>query len=177
MKGNSICLAIDYQERLMPAIDQGEAVITQSEKFLQGLSILEIPVIVTQQYTKGLGMTLPGLMQAAGTKSFFDKVHFSCMKDENIKKAVEERRPKRVFLCGVEAHICVLQTALDLKSQGYEVVLVADCIGSRHSYDKEMAILRATQEGFVVTTYEAILYQLLEKAGGQKFKEISAIVK
>lgn len=177
MKENNICLAIDYQERLVPAIDQRDALVSQSEKFLKGLSVLGIPVIVTQQYTKGLGMTLPGLMQAAGTKSFFDKVHFSCMKDENIKKAVEERRPKRVLLCGVEAHICVLQTALDLKNQGYEVVLVADCIGSRHSYDKEMAILRAAQEGIAVTTYEAVLYELLEKAGGQKFKEISAIVK
>ncbi len=177
MREKSICLVVDYQEKLVPAIHDKEKLVAQSEKFLKGLSVLSVPMIVTQQYTKGLGMTVPALIDAAKAEAFFDKIHFSCMKDEEIRAAVESYQSKRVYVCGVEAHICVLQTALDLKAGGYEVFLVADCIGSRNPYDKDMAIARATAEGIKVTTYEAALYELLEKAGGPEFKEISKIVK
>lgn len=177
MKEKSICLVIDFQERLVPAISDNEKLVARTEKFLKGLSVLGVPMIVTQQYTKGLGMTLPKLLEAASTEEYFDKIHFDGMKDEAICKAVKEYKPKRVYVCGVEAHICVLQSAMSLKEQGYEVFLVTDCIGSRNSYDKEMAIARGMQEGIKVTTYESALYELLVKAGSEEFKEISKIVK
>lgn len=177
MREQSICFVVDFQERLVPAICDNERLVQHTEKFLKGLSVLSVPMIVTQQYTKGLGMTVSNLLEAAKAEAFFDKTAFSCMKDEEIIKAVEGYQPKRVYVCGVEAHICVLQTALDLKKEGYEVYLVADCIGSRNTYDKEIAITRAVAEGIKVTTYESVLYELLEKAGSPEFKEISKIVK
>lgn len=176
-KEDAIALAVDYQEKLMPVMAERETLEKRSEILLKGLNVLEIPVIVTQQYTKGLGMTVPVLQKAAGTEHFSEKITFSCMDDERIKKQVEAYGKKYVIVCGIEAHICVLQTCIDLKEHGYEPVLVMDCISSRKQSDKEGAILRAQQEVILLTTSEAILFELTRKAGSPVFKTISGLIK
>lgn len=172
-----MALVIDFQEKLMPVMDKAEALEARTGILLKGLRTLEVPMLFTQQYTKGIGMTISSLFEAAGEEKYFDKITFSCMDDEAIKNAVEASGKKNVIVCGIESHICVLQTCMDLKEAGYTPILVVDCMSSRKESDKEIAILRAQQEGILLTTTEAILFELTRKAGNPTFKEISRLIK
>lgn len=177
LKEDTMALVIDFQEKLMPVMDKAEALEARTGILLKGLRTLEVPMLFTQQYTKGIGMTIPSLFEAAGEEKYFDKITFSCMDDEAIRNAVEAGGKKNVIVCGIESHICVLQTCIDLKEAGYTPILVVDCMSSRKESDKEIAILRAQQEGILLTTTEAILFELTRKAGNPTFKEISRLIK
>lgn len=106
----------------------------------------------------------------------YDKTTFSAYETEAVYEAMDKER-KNVLICGIEAHICVLQTAIDLKAAGYQPVIVADCVSSRKELDKELGLKRAEQEGILITSKEAILFELTRKAGGPVFKQISALIK
>ncbi len=177
LKEDTMALVIDFQEKLMPVMDKAEALEARTGILLKGLRTLEVPMLFTQQYTRGIGMTIPSLFEAAGEEKYFDKITFSCMDDEAIRNAVEAGGKKNVIVCGIESHICVLQTCIDLKEAGYTPILVVDCMSSRKESDKEIAILRAQQEGILLTTTEAILFELTRKAGNPTFKEISRLIK
>lgn len=175
---DTMALVIDFQEKLMPVIHQNEEIIQNAEKLVKGLTILDIPMVITQQYTKGLGMTVDSIREAVGEKfEFVDKLSFSCVDEAEVMDKVKGSNKKNIILCGAEAHICVLQTVMDLIGQGYQVILVTDCIGSRKIYDKEMGIHRAAMEGAILTTYESILFELTGIAGTEKFKKISKLIK
>ena len=174
---HAIALAIDEQERLLPAIQNGKETLRHTETLLKGLRLLDIPILITQQYTKGLGMSAPSLFEATGTDSWLEKRTFSCLGDEIIRKTLQDSHKKQVIVCGVEAHICVEQTVLDLLHLGYEVFLIADCVSSRKSSDLQTAIRRMAQAGAVVTSYEAILFELMETSMHPRFREISALIK
>lgn len=177
LKEDTIALVVDFQEKLMPVMADTDALETRTNILLKGLKTLEVPMIVTQQYTKGIGMTIPSLRESAGTDEYFDKIAFSCFDDDALRNAIEESGKKNVLVCGIESHICVLQTCIDLKEAGYTPVLVVDCMSSRKSSDKEVALLRAQQEGILLTTTEAILFELTRKAGNPTFKAISKLIK
>ena len=171
-------LMIDFQKRLMPVIEDQEAIIERASLLLSGLSVLKVPVTVTCQYQKGLGETIDSLYTLLEDTEQFDKMSFSCMEEPPIRKRITERPAlKNVLVFGVEAHICVLQTVTDLAELGFVPVVVLDCIGSRRKGDKDAAIRRMEQEGAVFTTAESILYELTRKAGDKKFKEISRLTK
>ena len=174
---NTMALVVDYQERLLPVINENEVLAQRSAVLLKGLKALGIPMVMTQQYTKGIGMTVPEIIQAVGSEEYFDKLAFSCFEDDNIRKKIFQLGKKTVLVCGIEAHICVLQTCIDLKTAGYTPVLVTDCIGSRKESDKQVALLRAQSEGILLTTTESILFELTRKAGSPVFKEISKLIK
>lgn len=175
---DTMALVIDFQEKLMPVIHNNEELLHNTEILIKGLKTLGIPMIVTQQYTKGIGMTVPQITEIFGKDFCYeDKVAFSCMDDENIAKKVTELGKKNVILCGVEAHICVLQTAIDLIEKGYNVILVEDCIGSRKINDKNIGVQRAIKEGVNLTTYESLLFELTRIAKGDVFKTISKLIK
>ncbi len=173
IREEAAAVVIDYQEKLVPAMHKKEELIRNSQILLKGLKILGVPMCVTQQYTKGLGMTVSEIQEAAGTKAYMDKISFSTA--DVIAEQVQGK--KYVILCGMEAHICVLQTLIDLKAKGYVPVLVEDCISSRKKNDKKMAIKRAIQEGAIVTTYEAVLFELLKEAGTEESKAIQRLIK
>ncbi len=173
IKEEAIAVAIDYQERLVPAMYEKERLIENSCILLAGLRELKVPTVFTQQYTKGLGMTVSEITEAAGTEEYLEKISFSAF--ETVKQAVNGK--KFVILCGMEAHICVLQTAIDLIEEGYIPVLVADCISSRKKYNIDAALERAVKEGAILTTYEAILFELLKEAGTPTSKVIQRLVK
>ena len=157
------CMIIDMQERLMPAMNGRKACEDRALMLIRGLRVLDIPMLITQQYTKGLGGSIPEVYEAAGTTDYYDKRTFSCTKDEAILAALEEKRAagrKNVLVCGTEAHVCVFQTCLDLKALGFQPVLVTDAIASRKKTDKKIALQRAVQEGILLTTAEAILFEL-----------------
>ena len=134
-------------------------------------------MIVTQQYTKGIGETVDEIKEAVGEFTPYEKVTFSCMETEEIKNAIVNSGKKTVIVCGTEAHICVLQTMIQLKEMGYNVVYVENCSGSRKDHDKKMALKRAMAEGIIPTTYEALLFELTETAKNPVFKTISNLIK
>ena len=164
---NTSCIVIDYQEKILPAMSGREELVANSAALLKGLNLLEIPMVLTTQYAKGLGNNIPEICEAIGSDVAYDKTTFSAMDKER----------KNVLICGIEAHICVLQTAIDLKAAGYQPVIVADCVSSRKELDKELGLKRAEQEGILITSKEAILFELTRKAGGPVFKQISALIK
>lgn len=170
---HTAALIVDFQERLVPAIADHEVLMERVQILLQGLKALEIPMTVTQQYTKGLGMSVPEVWEASGETEYLDKISFSAL--EVAESKIHDK--KYILVCGMEAHCCVLQTVIDLAGAGYVPVLVTDCIGSRRESDREMAIRRAEQEGAVLTSSEAILFELLKEAGTSLSKEILKIVK
>ena len=163
-------VAIDFQERLVPAMSGKEKLTEKTERLAKGMQALGIPTVVTQQYTKGLGSTIPSIAEALGEFEPIDKFTFGCMENEELGR-------KNIVICGIEAHICVQQTALQLMEAGYNVYLVVDCISSRSEEDKLWAVTRMGEAGAVITTYEAVLYEILRNSKADGFKAVSAIVK
>lgn len=175
---DTIALVIDYQERLVPVISNMEGLLRNTIILLKGLRILNIPMIITQQYTKGLGNTIPVITDAVGRmQAYFDKITFSCADDPEIMREIEKHGKKNIIICGIEAHICVLQTVIDLLEKGYNVILVENCVGSRKKSDRNFALTRAIKEGAVIATYESILFELARVAGTDVFKKISSLIK
>ena len=170
---HTAALVIDYQEKLVPVMEEKETLLYHSEILLQGLKVLEIPMILTQQYTKGLGMTVKEIAEAAGTEEYVDKITFSAY--ECVKEKIGDK--KYVIICGMETHICVLQTVIDLKAAGFVPVVVEDCVASRKGNDKKVALERMRDEGALITTYESLLFELLKEAGTEMSKKIQRLIK
>ncbi|MCD8330483.1 MAG: isochorismatase family protein [Lachnospiraceae bacterium] len=169
---------IDMQERLLPAMERQAEVREKTEMLLRGLQILEIPVTVTQQYTRGLGPTEERLREAAGTEAYVEKLSFSCFLEPAFREALEAHPGRKaVLLFGVETHVCVLQTVLDLLASGRDVFVVCDCVDSRCRSDREVALRRMEAAGTVLTTAESALFELLGRAGSDTFRSISKLVK
>lgn len=174
-----MALIVDIQEKLVPVIYNSEELIANTIKLIKGLNELDVPIIISQQYTKGLGMTVPEILDACGedVSFYYDKLSFSCAQDETILSAIKACNKKNIIICGMEAHICVLQTVIDLIMLGYNVILIEDCISSRREADKHTGIKRAYAEGAIPASYESLLFELMQCAGTESFKKISAIIK
>ena len=172
-RNETAALVIDYQEKLVPVMHEKDNLIRNSSLLLAGLELLGIPMVVTQQYTKGLGMTVAEIVDAARTEEYVDKISFSAY--ECVKEQIKDK--KFIIVCGIETHICVLQTVLDLIAEGYIPVVVADCISSRKAIDKKMALKRMRDEAAIVTTYESVLFELLKVAGTEESKRIQRLIK
>ena len=179
-KENTMCIVIDDQEKLIPSILEKEHLLENTKKLCTGLLALNVPCIATEHYRKGLGETVPMLKEALKipekTKAY-DNITFSAYENEEIKNFIAHSGKKNIIICGTEAHICVLQTTIDLQNAGYQVILVEDCIGSRTQINKDGAVKRAMQEGAIISTYEAILFELVRVAGTPEFKQILNIIK
>lgn len=174
---NTTFVAIDFQEKLMPAMSGAEMLEELTVRLMKGMKVLGVPTVVTQQYTKGLGATIPSMAEALGDFRHVEKNTFSCMANDEFAARLKELGRKNVVICGIEAHICVQQTVLELIDAGYNVYLVVDCISSRSEEDKLWSVTRMGEAGAVITTYEAVLYEILRDSKADGFKEISAIVK
>ena len=174
---NTIAVCVDYQERLMPAIDRADEVLNRAEILVKGLRLLDVPIVVTQQYTKGLGETVEPLRRALGEYEPFEKLTFGGYETESIRKAIDNAGRKNVLVFGTETHICVLQTARGLKEAGYQVMMVDDCCGSRRQSDKESGLRRAMCEGICISCSETVLFELTAIAGTETFRKISKLVK
>ncbi|MCX6278771.1 MAG: hydrolase [Bacteroidetes bacterium] len=174
---NVACLVIDFQERIFPAIHEHEKLSRTVPILLEGLKTLEIPIFVTEQYVKGLGQTVPEIARSIEGINRIEKSSFSCCDEPRFMLELANSGKDNVIVCGIESHVCVLQTVIDLKQHGYHPIVVEDCISSRKENDKKIALLRMQQEGAIITTYEAILFELLRRSGGETFKAISKLVK
>lgn len=170
-------VVIDMQEKLMSAMHETRACEEKAAMLLKGLQVLSVPTVIVQQYTKGLGNTLPSLYEAAGTTEYCEKASFSCCRNKAILDKLEAMGKKNMLVMGTEAHICVLQSCMDLKAAGFQPVMVVDAVASRREEDKKIAIERAIQEGILVTTAEAVLFELTLDSTNPCFKAISKLVK
>lgn len=176
-RDKTLFVAVDFQEKLMPVMAGKEVLENKVCRLAEGMKALGIPHIVTQQYTKGIGKTVPSIAEAIGKFTPIDKTTFSCMNNKEFAAQLKETDRDTVVICGIEAHICLQQTVLQLLSKDYRVYVPVDCISSRSAEDKMYAIARMSEAGAVMTTYEAVLYELLEDSRAPEFKAISKIVK
>jgi nicotinamidase-related amidase len=176
-KEDCAAVVVDIQERLLPHIHESEILLTNCQKLIEGLKILSVPMLITQQYTRGLGQTVPFIVQLVPDFSFIEKISFSCCGEASFEAELTRLGKSSVILCGIESHVCVLQTCLDLLEEGKGVIVVEDCVSSRKPNDKQIAIDRMRQEGARITTLESLLFELSVVAGNETFKSISRIVK
>ena len=171
----AIALIIDLQEKLAPVMNDAPKLIANARYLLEGLNVYKIPVVLTRQYPKGLGDTVPEIKAVSENAVVFDKTTFSCLDDREIRNFFVTNSRPNVLLAGAETHICVLQTALDLLELGKNVFLVADCVSARDPFDSKIALKRAIQSGVVPTTSEAALFEITQIAGSPEFKAISKL--
>ena len=177
LANESVGLIIDIQERLHPFISENEKLIKNTAILIEGLKAVGIKIMVTEQYTKGLGTTVEPLKNLLSEISFVEKMAFSCCDEPVFYEKLSLQGVRNVIIAGIESHVCVLQTCIDLLSSGYIPVIVEDCVGSRNPNDKKIAIERMRKEGAVITTYESVLFELLRYSGTDAFKKISKLVK
>lgn len=170
---NTVLLVIDMQEKLVPLVDSSEKVLWNVRRLIDGAGILGVPALGTEQYRKGLGATVAPLAEKLGEMP--DKLHFSAC-DAVASQLQQLERPK-VLICGIEAHVCVQQTALDLVALGYEVFLAVDAVSARFRKDKRIALRRMESSGVTLTTVEAALFEWCRVAGTPEFKQISQLVR
>ncbi len=176
--GNSILLVIDVQEKLCRAMDDkvlarlcGNVTILQ-----EAAAELNMPVLATEQYVKGLGETLPELKGKLAAPAL-EKMTFSCCGDHNFTAAIKNLGRKQIVITGMETHVCVLQTVLELLDEGYHVHLVKDAVMSRRKENWQVGVDMAAAAGAVITSTEAVLFQLLRVAGTDAFKKLSKLVR
>ena len=173
---DSIVLVVDIQERLLPAMSDSDKVLENNLTFLRGITTLEVPVVYTEQYPKGLGKTVDPVLNVIPEAKYFEKIQFSSLEEE-VCTYLKESGRNTVLVCGIESHVCVLQTIMDLVEAGFKPVLISDCTSSRKESDKTYAIVRAGAEGAIISSYESVLFELMKTAKHPKFREISKIVK
>lgn len=176
-KGESLLLVIDCQERLWKVIQDRVDLERQIGILVRGAQILSVPCIVTEQYPKGLGPTIPGLAEAANGAEVMEKSTFSCLGDTAFLERLRESDAGTVIVSGIEAHICVQQTALDALADGYQVQVVADGVGTRSAGNKGIALRRLEQAGAVITCVESVLFDWMERCDTDAFKEVQGLLK
>jgi nicotinamidase-related amidase len=173
----SALLVIDVQEKISAVMLDREFLLKNTVKLIKGCQVLGVPIFMTEQYPKGLGPTEADLVTALGDLSPIQKMTFSCCGAAELMAGLRKKSIKQVMLTGIEAHVCVQQTALDLLANGYQVHIIRDAVSSRKTTDADAALARLQNAGAVITTTEAALFELLERAGTPQFKEISQLVK
>ena len=174
---NTIGLIIDIQERLFPAMSEKEILLKNCLTLVKSLAELNVPQIVTQQYTKGLGDTLEEIKAAIPNFEYVEKRDFSCCDEPIVAEKLKELNAKNIIICGIESHVCVLQTAVDLKEAGLNPIIVMDCVSSRTKENLELAKERFRFEGIMMTSYESILFELTRSSTAAEFRAISKLVK
>ncbi|MCH7516511.1 MAG: isochorismatase family protein [Bacteroidetes bacterium] len=170
-------LIIDIQEKIICVINEYETVVENTIKLIKGFKALEIPIYYTEQYPKGLGPTVESIQNELEGNEAIQKLTFSCSGAGELFIELKKNGISQVAVCGVESHVCVQQTVLDLLANDFQVNLAVDAVSSRKVKDYEISLSRMRQYGADITTAEAILFELLNVSGTDTFKQISKIVK
>jgi nicotinamidase-related amidase len=173
---NSALVVIDVQEKLMNVMPRRAEALASIQKLIGAARILKLPTLVTAQYIKGVGPVCAEIVKATPGVTPIEKLAFSCCGSEEFMRAVKDLRRQRIILCGIEAHVCVQQTAIDLMKD-YFVYVVADAVCSRHRHDHKVAIERLRDCGAVITTVESTVFELLREAGTAQFKQVLPLFK
>jgi nicotinamidase-related amidase len=176
---NCALLVIDIQAKLLPPIHQNERLVKNSQLLIRLAKVLNLPVLVTTQYEKGLGKTVSDIASLLPPGAIYDKQEFSCFANEGFCKAAQAlpQQRKTLLLCGMETHICVMQTALGALNQGINVHVAADAVGSRTELNWKLGLERMRDAGAVISSTEMMMYELMAKSGTPAFKEMLKYIK
>ncbi|MBF0325935.1 hydrolase [Magnetospirillum moscoviense] len=173
----SSLLIVDVQQNLGPVMADPRAVYRGCSLLLRGATRLDIPVTVSEQYPKGLGPTMGELLELTPANSVVEKIHFSCAAEPAIKDRLDGFNRKQVVVAGIEAHVCVLQTAIGFHQAGYQVFVVADACSSRLAANHQAAMARMAAGGLSIVTVEMVLFEWLHRAATPEFKDLSRLIK
>jgi len=176
-RDNTVLVIIDIQGKLWNVMHEKDDLLNNAQKLVKGMRVLDIPIILTEQNPNGLGPTLPELMELMPEVKPIPKFSFSCCLDAGFQQALKNSNRKQVLICGIEAHICVYQTSLELIAAGYEVQVVADVVSSRVVRNRDIILSRLQSEGAKLTVTESAIYELLQTAQSPSFKELLKVIK
>lgn len=174
---NTFLLLIDMQDRLYRAMHGKEELLENVRRLIMGIRVLGIPIVMSEQYPEGIGRTIPEVAQLLPDVPGIRKLSFSCCANSECGAAIAAAGRRQVLIAGIEAHVCVYQTAMDLREGGYEVQVAADAVSSRSPRNRDIGIEKMRDAGIAVTSVEIALFELLKTAEAEKFREISKILK
>ena len=173
----AVLVVIDFQEKLPPKIPGAEAVVARASMLIQCADALGLPILWSEQYPKGLGCTTARIADLLEGHPRIEKMSFGCLGDAGFVKALGELKRKQLILVGVEAHVCVLQTALAAVEEGYDVFLAVDCVAARAGVEHRAALDRMARSGVHLVTAEMAVFELLREAGTPLFKQLLPLLK
>lgn len=173
----SALLVVDIQERLVPAVLDADRVVAKTRILLQAAKTLGIPAFASEQYVKGLGPTVAPVAELLDDGARLEKIAFSCLREPTIAAALRAAGKDQIVLAGIESHVCVLQTALDLRAAGRDVFVVADAVSSRAASSVDLALTRMTAAGVKTINTEMAVFEWMERAGTPAFRALSALIK
>ena len=176
-RNRSVLVVIDIQERLFPHVFQNRQMLVRVELLLEAARVMQIPVLLTEQYPKGLGRTIEEISKAIPDTAPLEKMDFSCVPAPGFREALKFYHRDQILLAGIETHVCVTQTALDLASQGESVFVVADATASRRELDAQLALERLSRSGLTVVTAESVVFEWLRRAGTDEFRAMQPKLK
>lgn len=174
---SSSLLIVDVQQNLGPVMADPRSVYRGCSLLLRAATRLDLPITVSEQYPKGLGPTMGELLELTPPDSVVEKIHFSCAAEPAIKARLDGFGRKQVVIAGIEAHVCVLQSAIGFHQAGYQVFVVADACSSRVTANHQAAMARMAQAGIGIVTVEMVVFEWLHRASTPEFKELSRLIK
>ena len=170
-------VVIDVQERFRSVQKDFPRMIEGAVRLTRACRLLDLPILVTEQYPKGLGQTVPELQEVLGKREALEKTCFSSCGSEEFAKRLQDLGRRQALVCGIETHVCVSQTVHDLLQSGFTVHVAVDAVESRNALDREVALRKMERSGAILTTTEAAAFELLADARNPKFKEVQALFK
>lgn len=181
-KDSALLVVVDMQEKLVPAMGAKKELIDRTSVLCRGAKELDLPILVTQQYTKGLGKTIDEIADiiapdGLSENDYIDKTDFSVLKDKCLAGILDKLGKEQIILAGIETHICIMQSCIDLILSGYDVFIAEDCMSSRRKIDHINGLKRMQDSGAHITTAEAILMEMIGGAKNEHFRAISKIIK
>lgn len=169
----SCLLLIDVQEKLTPLVHESEALVARCQWLINLANELSIHTLISEQYPRGLGGTVPELRSLLSNQQPYEKIDFSCYQEPQFQVEIKAAKKKQVVLIGIETHVCVLQTAMDMHAAGFEVFVVVDAVSSRSTLDYKYALKRMKQAGIQLVTSEMVFFEWVGQAGTEEFRRLS----
>jgi nicotinamidase-related amidase len=176
-KENTALVVVDVQEKLLPYVIGKDEVLGNIQMLIKFAHIMDIPVILTEHYPKGLGFTVPQIKEVLSEYKPKEKVIFSCWGSLGFKEKLKELGVKRLMIAGIESHICVQQTTLDAINSGYEVHVISDAVSSRTQRNLDIGLEKMRQLGAIISSTEMAMYEIMERADTKEFKEVLKLVR
>ncbi len=176
IENETLLLIVDVQQKLINNIKRSQLLIFNIKKLIDACNLLNVNIAITEQNPLKLGMTLESILNDNEYPKF-EKMEFSCIENKNFLNYINKNNFKNIIVCGIESHICILQTSIDLLRKGFNILIPRDAIGSRNEIDNDTAFLRLILSGAVASTTESLICELCKTSNRKEFREVSKILK
>jgi nicotinamidase-related amidase len=173
----TVLVVIDIQEKFRDLIHGMDKVVAGSSRLIEFCQLLDIPILVTEHYPRGLGVTISDVRRLIKPFDCIEKIHFSCCGDSGFNQALKKLNRDQIILCGIETHVCIYQTAFDLLHQGKQVAVATDAVSSCSPIDREIGLKRMSELGVQSMGVQMMMFEILRKAGTEQFKKVAPILK